>query len=110
MNQKILKEQQPNRYPKWNFAVFALSLLTILSFITIVGALITPIFLIPLLVILKMRRSRYPVVKIPCPECGFKAEIETQVTEFNCVRCYSRLIKEEDTWKLDPIDPKKLPF
>lgn len=110
MNQKILKEQQPNRYPKWNFAVFVLWLLSVLSFITIVGSLFTPIFFIPLLIVVWIRRSRYPIIKARCPECGFKAKIETQVTEFTCIRCYSRLVKEEDNWKLDPVDPKKLPF
>ncbi|SFS75882.1 hypothetical protein [Marininema halotolerans] len=110
LNLMILKEQQPNRHPKWNYAVVTLYTIIVLLFFTLVGVVLIPIFYIPLLIVLWMRRKRYPIIKVPCPVCKLKAKVEIQVTEFSCLRCYKRIVKEEDHWILHPTDPEKQPI
>lgn len=93
----FLKERQPKR-DKLNAAALLCLSLGFLSFITIIGAVIAPIFFLAWGIIVWIRAIRYPVIQVACPECKKVLKVEPQVIKFTCPKCMLTISKHEETW------------
>lgn len=71
----------------------------IFTVLFLISVIFSPLALVTIIwsVVLYKKRSRFPVVKIKCPSCGFKNKVEPQVTSFSCEYCFNTIDQSYNT-------------